>query len=305
MGVIAMAIEMNDLIQAFEGSFTLNLKLMHDVYGVQTIESIPRPGSLLSCMNEDGNGYAPIRTNCDPSVAPNVLLVCAWEPHHIELVQKLSAPIGDFKLIDVGANVGLFSRQCLAGLKNCVEVFAYEPDPTNFRHLVFNLQSFPQARCNMVALSDSAGSAQFYLDPNNTANYSLNASAMPKEHKVEMVRCVDTLAESRLWLKNRRPLFYKSDTQGLDEKIVTLMDLAFWDNVFGGILELWRIKKPDFDREKFKAFLDRYPNRAFIRTFTSDITAFIANMDNRLSASDVLNYLASTDGTFEDLAFWR
>src|SRR6185312_5111779 len=115
-----------------------------------------------------------------------------------------------------------------------------------------------------VALADRAGEADFFLDPTNCGNYSLVSSAMTGPSRSLRVTLVDAKSEARTWLASGRRLFYKSDTQGYDEVIANALDLSFWDQVAGAILEIWPIKKPAFDLDKFAAILDHFSHKAFL-----------------------------------------
>jgi hypothetical protein len=177
-----MGIDIQHVLGAFQGSLGLNMRIMREIYGVKSMELVPRTNSLLSAMEPDGVTPAPLRLNCDNAISPYTLLTSTWQPEEFSFVQRTTTSLPAFTLIDVGANVGLFSRQCLARLANCKLVYAYEPDAQNFDLLKFNLAPFADVRCFNVALSDSDGATTYYLDPDNSGNYSLNSAAMPAVH---------------------------------------------------------------------------------------------------------------------------
>jgi len=289
-----MTVNIQHVLTSFQGGLGLNLRIMREYYGVQFFEITPKLGSLLGISAQDGVSSVPLRLICDNAITPYVLLAGCWQPEEFAFVQKVSGGIGDFVLVDVGANVGLFSRQCIAKLPNCKKVYCYEPDKSNFGLLTFNLSSFEAVVCKNVALSDTNGQATYFLDPDNCGNYSLNQAAMPTEHKSGMLECVDALEESKLWTTERRPLFYKSDTQGFDEKIATRMDMSFWDGVFGGILEVWQIKKPSYDSERLRIIFDKFPNKCFL-----------TDPNKMISTDELMQFVGSEAGASQDLGFWR
>lgn len=289
-----MGIDIQHVLAAFQGSLGLNMRIMREIYGVTSLELVPRKNSLLSATGPDGVTLAPLRLNCDNAISPYTLLTSSWQPEEFSFVQRTTANLPAFTLIDVGANVGLFSRQCLARLSNCNKVFAYEPDTQNFSLLEFNLAVFPGVQCCKLALSDNDGSSQYYLDPDNSGNYSLNAAAMPEAHTVGVLNCVDVNVEARRWSDDGLPIFYKSDTQGFDEKIAARIDSSFWSRVVGGIFEVWQIKKPEFDKAKFRAVLDSFPNKCFL-----------TDPHTILTTDAVMDFAAGSDGKSGDLGFWR
>jgi hypothetical protein len=58
-------------------------------------------------------------------------------------------------------------------------------------------------------------------------------------------------------------VFWKSDTEGYDEIIVSALPTAFWDRVDFAAMELMRTEKPPFDIDRLKAMIDLFPNKRF------------------------------------------
>lgn len=289
-----MSINIQHVLASFQGGLSLNLRILREIYGLRSLELIPRADALLYCVQSDGVTPAPLRLNCDNAITPYTLLSGCWQPEEFAFVQRVTASLSAFALIDVGANVGLFSRQCLGRLGNCTRAFAYEPDAQNFSLLEFNLGPFPQVECFPLALSDTTGEATYYLDPENSGNYSLNPAGIPTEHATSIVQCIDVAHEAMRWRQTGLPIFYKSDTQGFDEKIATAIDLGFWDQVHGGILEVWQVRKPEIDRERLRAILDRFPSRHFL-----------TQPQMMLSTDQVMDFAATEGDGLGDLGFWR
>jgi FkbM family methyltransferase len=197
--------------------------------------------------------------------------------------------------VDVGANVGLFSRQLASKSKNIKQAFLYEPHPENFEFLKRNLTRW-EISPNLInaAISDMAGTLDFYEDPTNCGNYSLNVAAMPEVRGQIQVTVIQAQIEEEKWLTSGMPIFYKSDTQGFDEKIAANLSLKFWGEVRCAAFELWRINKPEFDIQKFAAVLDSFP-----------YMVFESNPNTLVKAHDVLTYINGTDRKYDDLLCWR
>ncbi len=289
-----MTINIQHVLGAFQGGLSLNLRILREIYGVRFIEQMPRPDALLHCMRRDGAGPAPLRLNCDNAITPYTLLSGMWQPEEFAFVQRVTAAMPAFTLVDVGANVGLFSRQCRARLPNCRRGFAYEPDLANFDLLQFNLSPFPQTDCQAVALSDMDGDAPYFLDPENSGNYSLNPAAMPAEHGTGTIRCVDARREAFRWIVDGQPIFYKSDTQGFDEKIATRLPDEVWPWVAAGIFEVWQIRKPDYPVDGLRRILDLFPNKCFLTA-----------PEALVSTDHVIAVMTGDQGEVRDLGFWR
>lgn len=219
----------------------------------------------------------------------------------LEFLQTFrSAP---YTLVDIGANVGLFSRQALVTAPELAQrVFAYEPDAENYADCLYNLNPWHHTgkiSVNRVALGDQEMSVALYRDFDNCGNYSQLISAMPDEHfdnvKVTMRRIS---VESKRWTAASLPIFYKSDVQGMDEVLATHLDPQFWKrNCFAALIEVWRIEgKAKLDTYKFRQILSCFNKRVFSR-----------HPEKFLSEDDIFEYLASGHARFDhdDLMLWK
>ncbi|MDT7836547.1 FkbM family methyltransferase [Aquabacterium sp. OR-4] len=287
-------IEMAELVHGFHANLPVTLSLLRDFCGVRQFDLVPRAGTPLALPA--GATPAAMRLHCDKVIARQVLRDHAWQVEELNFAKAVMPADSPFALVDVGANMGLFSRQFLVQFPNLAQVWAYEPNPDNHALLLHNLAFSPKVQAHRVALSDSEGQADFYEEQDNCGNYSLNSAAMPPEQQFKVAR-VQTRAvatECLTWHQSGLPLFYKSDTQGFDEKIACALPDSFWPSVKAGILELWRIDKPEHSRERLRAVLDQFPRKIFLRD------------PRRLLATDeILAFLDSQDRNHHDLGFWR
>ena len=259
-----------------------------------SLELSPREDSPLYFRKNPDHPAAPLRIACDNVIAVGVLARHAWQLEELKFAEWVLIGREPITLIDVGANMGLFTRQVLARLRNIKNVVVYEPHPVNFDLLSFNLAPFERIEYVNAALSDIEGQLEFFLDPENCGNYSLNKAAMPAEYSSTVVKVKSAFDESRRWLAESNLIFYKSDTQGFDELIATQFDMPFWKSVAGGILELWQIDKPAYDAAKLEEILDSFPNKVLL--YAPSV---------RLSTADVLDFIRGHDRKHADLGFWR
>jgi FkbM family methyltransferase len=200
-----------------------------------------------------------------------------------------------YALIDIGANIGLYSRQCINIFKKIDKIFAYEPHPNNYSLLQKNIGNIKGVETNMFGLGAESAKLEFYLDPNNNGNYSLNKNAMTEAHKIITVDIKNAGEESRKWMNSYESDFiYKSDTQGYDETIVSVIDPLFWPRVKCGVLELWRIRDKKYNVDAFVRMLDSFPCKMFEKAPGKNV-----------SSLEVMQFLNSDDGQSEDLLFWR
>jgi FkbM family methyltransferase len=269
-------------------------------HNLKTVEFMPRGGSPLAVQIEGETSGRTVKLVADPIVCPFVLTRHRWQVGELEFAKRVCGGAEPITLVDVGANMGLFSRQLLIALPAIVEAFAYEPESQNYTCLVHNLAPF-RGRVTPIeaALSDKAGKMEFYLDPTNSGNFSLTPDAMPTRYFKTTVEAKDTTAESAAWMRGGRRIFYKSDAEGFDELIATAVQPEVWSQVFAGFIEIWRIKKPPFDVGVFASILDSFPNKIFLGNADTGVS------ETSVSTTDVLNYIKIHDHAHVDLGFWR
>jgi FkbM family methyltransferase len=229
----------------------------------------------------------------DRVMMPYIAANGVWHPAAIDFTVERLDPQETYVVLDIGANIGLFSRQLLQRsqlIRNCICI---EPDPHNFRALTFNLAKFEHVRAFNVALGSSDGKTKFYRDLENMGNYSLHADAMRhRPHEESAVAMVATERWMPEILPAAGPIIWKSDTQGNDEAIISQTPWDIWNRVCCAIIELWRIHKPLFDSDAFRARIDSFPNRSI-------------ELARSVSADDVLEYLRGNDWSHVDLYLWR
>jgi FkbM family methyltransferase len=267
---------------------------------LRIIEFVPRDGSPLAVHIQGEPLGRTVKLVADRVMGPIVLDRHRWQVEELEFAKRVCTGAEPITLVDVGANMGLFSRQLLAALPTIVEVFAYEPEPQNFACTVHNLEPF-RGRVTTIeaALSNESGQMEFYLDPLNSGNFSLIPDAMPQIHFKTTVETRDIAVECAAWMNGGRRIFYKSDTEGFDESIVTAILPEVWPRIFAGFIEIWRIKKPPFDTALLASILDSFPNKIFLANADTHVS------ETPVSTTDVLNYIKVHDGAHVDLGFWR
>lgn len=140
-----------------------------------------------------------------------------WEPYESSLVQRYLKP-GDV-FLDAGANIGYFSVLAAACVGEGGHVYAFEPEPRNFRLLQANveLNGFGDRVTSMqVALTDQSGQAPLYLHPENLGDHQLYAGDSGREAvMVEMLTGAQVFSDLDVRLG-----LVKIDTQGAEQAVV-------------------------------------------------------------------------------------
>ncbi|WP_390553814.1 FkbM family methyltransferase [Singulisphaera acidiphila] len=112
----------------------------------------------------------------DSIVSPMLLRDGYFEPYETTLIESQVKP-GDV-VLDIGANIGyytlIFAR--LVGDKG--RVYAFEPDPTNFRLLKKNVRANGYQNVIFVnkAVAETSGPLSLYLCPDNKGDHRIFAS---------------------------------------------------------------------------------------------------------------------------------
>lgn len=291
-------------IESFWTNYPSTIMYLRILCNLTHFEFLPRDDTpLFAAPAPDPNNYT-VRLRWDTAISPMTLANHNWQPEELIFTRGVTDLYPAVMLIDIGANMGLYSRQVLSHCPSVTRSYCYEPEPENFACLVHNMRPFNNAHLEMCAIGETMGNAQFHLDLRNCGNNSLvsdDLGGAPDKKTVE-VRVVAAEAECRRWMSHGQPIFYKSDTQGYDEQIICLLPLSFWDNVVGGVFEIAHMDKPDFDREKFIAFLNKYDNKVNLN-----------DLNVKLTTEDIIAYLDSEDdavripgaGRNADFGFWR
>jgi FkbM family methyltransferase len=140
-----------------------------------------------------------------------------WEPYETALLRSCLQP--GYRVLDVGANIGYFTLLCAACVGDSGHVYAFEPEPRNFRLLLENIElNNLQARVTACegALSSAGGSGRLYLNPDNLGDHQLHEEVPGREQvAVRLERGSDwfTGRESRLDL-------VKIDVQGHEYEVL-------------------------------------------------------------------------------------
>jgi FkbM family methyltransferase len=231
----------------------------------------------------------------DEVLTPYLIAHGQWQTEPLDLARAHLDPAGAYTLVDIGANIGMFSRQFLTGFAGIRRCLCVEPDPRNLEALAVNLQKFRDVDLRLfpVALGASNAAATFFRDADNIGNYSLHRDAMRdrKFDEVE-VRTIDAQTWASEHLAGTERIILKTDTQGSDEAIAVRIPLPIWRNVVFACLEIWRIEKPAFDAAAFKAIVESFSNWSFRGARNCPV-------------AEILDYSAGKDWRFHDLYMWR
>ncbi len=165
-------------------------------------------------------------------------------------------------LIDVGANVGVFS--CALAERDW-RVLAFEPEPENFRGLTRNLERFAGAHCVPLAVSDVPGQAvPFYVSSIHSGIHALkpfHPSHAPSV-TVETVRLDEFLSGKGI----DEVTVLKIDVEGADFPALKSFDFERWrpELVMCEYMDERTLEPWGYDHHDLVRHMARYGYAAFI-----------------------------------------
>jgi FkbM family methyltransferase len=141
-------------------------------------------------------------------------------------------------VIDIGANVGLFTKYMLC--KSAKKVFCYEPNKSAFESLSKNYKNNSSVSLNNLAVSTNNDKLRLYLDPNNT----LVSSA---KRNTSNFYDVDSITLKQIFDQNNidKVDLIKIDIEGMEYELVENMDDEIFNKVDSFIIEYHDLQSMD------------------------------------------------------------
>lgn len=131
--------------------------------------------------------------------------------HEIALLKQLIKP--GFQILDIGANIGYYSKLLSRLTTHQGRVYCFEPDHTNFQHLQNNTQHLPNVTLLNAAVSDTTGPLTIYKS--KLLNVDHRTYPVDNHGGIETIQAVcidDFLAKQAIM----RVDFIKIDIQGYE-----------------------------------------------------------------------------------------
>ena len=131
-------------------------------------------------------------------------------------------------VLDIGANIGLLSRDFARLAGHAGRVAAFEPDPATFDCLKFNTRAFRTVQPVHAAASDSNGVCKLFLHPTSGMSNSL----VHNWANSEAINVSSTTVDS--WLAEnpefQKPDIIKIDVEGAEKRVLDGMRSTLRDN---------------------------------------------------------------------------
>lgn len=204
----------NILLDNFKRIFYVLIKSKYEFLSPKYINFVLKKKTPL------GNKGENIKLFFDQIITPNVIKNGYWDIFIINFIKKFSKKEKSYCLIDIGANIGLISRQILNTSINIKAIFCFEPEINNFILLKKNLNFFKKSFFFNVALGNKKiKKTKLYLDQFNKGNYSLSVKDIKSDFCSIKIINADTIIKKIIKVNKINNIIYKSDTQGKDVEI--------------------------------------------------------------------------------------
>lgn len=145
------------------------------------------------------------------------------DKHHLELIQRILKP-GSI-VIDIGANIGFFTKFLSACVGGKGHVYAFEPDKTNFHHLENEVKGLTNITPVQKAVSAASGTLTLYTsDLLNVDHRTYEPENYSGKYSVEKTS-VDDFVNGRFKVD-----FIKMDIQGFEMEALRGMEKTLVTN---------------------------------------------------------------------------
>lgn len=195
--------------------------------------TIKSKGKVILTEYEDIKIYVPTD---DEIIGTSIILTGLWEKYVTNLFKKFIKP--GMNVMDIGASYGYFSLISAKLVGPEGNVFAFEPEPSQYDLLVqsMNLNDFNNIKPFKIALSNKSGKSIAYLRKN-----------IPEE--VETIT-LDEFYNSKIL--DHKIDFVKIDVDGSEGSIIEKSDVFLTNNNPRIILEFWPLGIKHMNGDPFK-----------------------------------------------------
>ena len=215
-------------------------------------------GLELKRSSNLGKKNSIITTGIDQIILPNILKDGNWDYFVAKFIKKKLKKKNFFCFIDVGANIGLISKQLLNKKYNIKKMYCIEPEKENFFMLKKNLNHEKIVNLYNIALTDKKScSKNLYINSDNFGDHSLIKDSRGKRQRVKCLNINFFFKKISEEIKNYN-IIYKSDTQGFDEQLILSLNKNFLNKIKILILEITNFNYLKKKRIGFLNLIDNF-----------------------------------------------
>ena len=200
----------------------------------------------------------------DEIITPRIFKNEKWDYFIIKFIKKNIKYKNNY-FFDIGANVGLISKQLQNLNLNIKNYFCFEPEKNNFKILSKNLINKKTYLYNFGLASKNKKTKIFVNKLNKSDNSIYLNNYVGTKNNLSKIILKDSNIVFKKIIDDKKinHIIYKSDTQGMDEEIFLNLDYEILDKTYLLILEISNFK---FILKNLDKFLNKLENFRFIST---------------------------------------
>tara|TARA_A100001011_G_scaffold18151_1_gene18722 strand:+ start:2390 stop:3226 length:837 start_codon:yes stop_codon:yes gene_type:complete len=172
----------------------------------------------------------------DEIITPRIFTEAKWDFYIIEFIKKNIRPEDNY-FIDVGANIGLISKQ-LQNLKlNIKKYFCFEPESISFEILKKNLSNNNTQFFNF-GLGIIDRKTKIFISNSNKSDNSIYFNKFKNRSSHVSLKNSNKIITQIIKKYKIKNIIYKSDTQGMDEEIFLNLNQNILDKIYLLVIEI-------------------------------------------------------------------
>lgn len=204
----------------------------------------------------------------DEIITPYVLKNAYWDYEIIQFIRR-NIKNNNNIFLDIGANVGLITKQLLMTNIKIKKILCFEPDKNTFECLKKNLANSNIVNTYNFGLGLKTKSLKLYKNQMNSGDSSFVKKS--RIYEICKINNINSFLKKNYKIINNDSLIYKSDTQGMDEELFIGLQDKYFEKIKIAIIEITNHKliikkdKKFFSRVKlFKQLYDKKLNKLTI-----------------------------------------
>ena len=195
----------------------------------------------------------------DEIITPRIFKNEKWDYFIIKFI-KYNIKHKKNYFFDIGANVGLISKQLQNLNLNIKNYFCFEPEINNFKILNKNLKNKNTYLYNYGLASKNRKTKIFVNNLNKSDNSIYLDNYLNTKNNLSKINLKDSNIVLKKIINDKKinHIIYKSDTQGMDEEIFLNLDNKILDKIYLLILEISNFKYILKNLNKFLNRLEKF-----------------------------------------------
>jgi FkbM family methyltransferase len=222
----------------------------------------------------------------DEIITPYVLKNACWDYEIIQFIKKYIRNNNNI-FIDIGANVGLITKQLLVSNIKIKKYLCFEPDKNTFECLKENLSNNNIISTYNYGLGLKTKSLKLYKNKMNSGDSSFVKKS--RIYEICKMNNINSFLKKNYKIIYNNNLIYKSDTQGMDEELFIGLQDKYFKKIKIAIIEITNHK---FIAKNYKKFFSKI--KLFNKLYDKKLNKITINqIRNRVKNKEEFDLLMS------------